>query len=590
MTTTMADWVKCIEAEVRGRAADNLGRGHLVVDYYRIRRSIAYPLPLKDLVIPDFPVSGLPVYPWATWMLWAYEERVGSLGYAAEWFKDEDVRAVAERDLLALAGWSGYRQFDKPDLSLGHAARLMWLALRDWTWVADDVRSAIHGAMERIIDDTLPLAAAHFGPYSSVDDILALEKPGAALHNIPVIGTVGAALAAHELNHPAAGELDGYLLRVTEGLLEWRRRGFSEGVCYDGYVMDFLVHWLELVDADSRQKLIGHERFQDFFEESLHLAAPGDAVTMAELGDVEPWHMPFHLSAHAKFLALHPNPRAHWLLQRAAVGALRTDALAALRGAAQSTPQECASPEAGFGDAHYAVTLRSGWDADDLAVAASLTTSPMGHLHCDAGSILIGSHRHWLITDPGYQQYMQRSERDFTLGENAHNCPVINGQQQKIKPAQRSFSHRDEGNGLRRMSLDLSTAYDTDNGAIRSVERTIWLHNRDWVVVADTISGDAVESLAYTWHGHPDAAWWVENTIARIHLGDATLYLSSPGLALDTTMVNRLRGSRGQLSLCAGITHPRPTTWWVFSLNSPLTPAVSDDHSVLTFAGQSLCL
>lgn len=582
------NWLKDIESEVRGRATDSVGRSHLVVDYYRIRRLIAYPLPIKDLVIPDFPVTGLPVYPWAIWMLWAYEERVGALGYAAEWFEDEQMRDLAERDLVALAGWSGYRQFDKPDLSLGHAARLMWLALRDWSWLSDDVRAAIHGAMERIISDTLPLAAAHFGPYSSVDDILALDRPGAALHNIPVIGTIGAALAAHELQHLAAAELNGYLTRVTVGLLEWRRRGFAEGVAYDGYVMDFLVHWLETLDADSRRELMDHERFEDFFDESLHLAVPGDVVAVAELGDVEPRHMPFHLSAHAKFLALRSNPRAEWLLRRAPVGALRTDALAALRAVDQSLLSEGEAPQAGFGDAHYAVTLRSGWKADDLAVVASMTTSPMGHLHCDAGSVVIGSRSQWLICDPGYQQYMQRSEREFTLGATAHNSPVINGQHQKVKPAQRAFTHTDEGDGLLCMTLDMSSAHDTGDGAIRSVKRTIWLCNRDWVVVADSISGDSIEKIGYTWHGHPAASWWVEGTVAHVHLDGATLYVSSPGLALDTTMVNRLRGSRGQLSLCAEVARPHPVTWWIFSLNVPRLHTASNDRSQLTVDGRQL--
>lgn len=582
MTKVSINWTGKIEEEIRRRAADYGSQDHLIVDYYRIRRRIAYPLPLEDLPIPAFPVSGLPVYPWATWLLWAYEERLECLGYAADWFDDKRAAALAERDLIALAGWSGYRQFEKPDLSLGHAGRVLWLAVTQWKWIDDDTRSAIHAAMERIIADALPLAAAHFGIYREVDDILALDRPGAALHNIPVIGTIGAALAAHELNHSAAAELDGYLKLVTMGLLEWRRRGFAEGVGYDGYVMDFLVHWLGVVDGATRAEIVGHPRFEDLLDESLLLSAPGNPVAVAELGDVEPVHMPFHLSAQAKLQALRPQPQALWLLRNAPVGALRADALAALRELGESDAGQ--APSVGFGDAHYALTLRSGWSAEDVAVVASLTTSPMGHLHCDAGSLVIGRNGHWVISDPGYQQYMQRSERTFTLGPTAHNCPVINSQQQSRKPTRRSYEQGAMDSGVARISIDMTSCYPEVDG-LKLARRTIWQRGRDWIVVADTVVGAAIDKLGYTWHGHPDAAWWVEDGMARIYFPDATLFISSPGLALSTEQVQRIRGSRGQLSLCVDIESPATTTWWIFSFDSQREAQLSADGAALTIDG-----
>lgn len=67
------------------------------------------------------------------------------------------------------------------------------------------------------------------------------------------------------------------------------------------------------------------------------------------------------------------------------------------------------------------VSLRSGWSADSISVVTSACNSMAGHIQHDAGTVVIGTKGSWLISDPGYQQYMESSEREYTLGVNAHN-------------------------------------------------------------------------------------------------------------------------------------------------------------------------
>jgi hypothetical protein len=86
-----------IEAEIRCRAEQQVAQRRLVVDYYRIRRRLAYPLPVKSLWIPTVPVPTIPAYPWSIWMLWQLEERVNALGWAAEWFRQEKFARQAAR-------------------------------------------------------------------------------------------------------------------------------------------------------------------------------------------------------------------------------------------------------------------------------------------------------------------------------------------------------------------------------------------------------------------------------------------------------------------------------------------------------------
>ena len=49
----------------------------------------------------------------------------------------------------------------------------------------------------------------------------------------------------------------------------------------------------------------------------------------------------------------------------------------------------------------------------------STCSSPLGHVHKDAGTIVIGTRGKWFITDPGYQQYLPTRERNFTLDATA---------------------------------------------------------------------------------------------------------------------------------------------------------------------------
>ena len=552
-----------VEKEIKKRADWHKPQTHIVADYYRIRRKLAYPLPLPEMVLPQMPVRGIATYPWSIWVLWDFEERVNSLGWAGTWIEDLDAQKLVMRDVAALAQWPCYRQYERPDLSLGHCARLLWLAYSQWDWLGDDVRTKIEDAFARIVMDALPYSDEHHGQFASKGDILALDEPHSVLHNIPLIGTVGIALAAHAIGHDAAKVLDQRLQAVMGAILDLRMSGHSEGVAYDGYIMDFVAHWLCVMDGDGRKPVMAHPRFDDLLDESVALGAPGDVANVAEIGDVEPKEMPYHLAAHAKLWPLTQDKRAAWLLSQCRMDWMRADALGVLHGVVDDWQTE--PVEAGVLDAHYATVLRSGWDHDDMAVAMSVSNSPMGHLQKDSGTLLIGSRGRWLIDDPGYQQYMKTTEREFTLGVTAHNMPVINGLAHVEKLSERQVDMDTLGEGVCRMSVDLTACYG-EALALDLVKRTVWLHGSDLVIVGDQIVGSDIEKVSYYWHGHPDAAWWVADHWAQVYFPEVTLWAHSPQVAITDAHVDRLPGSRGQLTLCAEVGQMRPIIWWVFAI------------------------
>ena len=322
---------KNIEAEIRRRAEWRVAQNRLEVDYYRIRRRLAYPLPLKSLLMPTVPVATITDYPWATWLLWELEERVNALGWAAEWFGEEKFAIHAARDLEALSVWPKYYQMAEPSLESAHAGRILWAAWTKWHWLSEPLRGKIRTACGRHVQEVAPHAEAYFGSFASKQDLLRRPAPHEKLGNVAVIRTVGAALAAQVAADPAAARLNEKIRAIFGAILDLRTGGHAEGVGYDGYALDFITDWLTVAPADARREILEHPRFNDYLDESTLLGVPGAAEHVAELGDVEPREMPFHFSAQAKLASLQPHPVRAWLLRGWPAEWVRADALGALR-------------------------------------------------------------------------------------------------------------------------------------------------------------------------------------------------------------------------------------------------------------------
>lgn len=544
---------------------------YLIVDYYRIRRRLALPLPIKNPLTANFPLRDYrpAAYPWSIWLTWALEERIETLGYAAEWSRDSLYQKAASQDLEALAQWPTHRTGNRPDLSFAHSVRVLWVALRNWTWLDDSLRDSINRSLYRAVDDVLPFSNQLHGKFENCAMLLESPEPHAHLHNIPLIGTIAAALAADISGHEAAPLLDNRVDMLFTAVLELRKNGFTEGVSYDGYVLSFLADWLASRQTSDVDRYFAHPAFAEYFNQSALLSAPGNVAATAELGDVEPQQMPFHLSAFAKLQTLRYCPQRAWLLQRCSAEILRADALAAL--SLQSCSGAVESPPVGAQAVRSAVVLRSGYEADDLAVAISASNSPMGHIQCDNGSLVIGSLGRWWITDPGYQQYLKTKERDFTTGPTAHNSPIINGYAQTEKSPQRMALKQLEEE-VYFTQIDLTTCYP-GKVALNKIYRSIFLLGREFVVVCDHIEADKLAQLQYHWHGHSDLAWWVQQGTALLHAEDAPqtqLWLFSPQLQVQEADIDRLPGSRGQLTLVVDVPATELSSggtqvWWVFA-------------------------
>lgn len=566
-----------IEAEIQRRAAWHVRQKRLVVDYYRIRRMLAYPLPARSLAIPSMVVPSINGYPWVTWMLWALEERIYSLGWAGEWSGEQRFIEAASRDLEGLAQFPQYCEASQPDLATGHAGRLLWVAGREWKWVSAALKAKLRAACARHIAELLPKVDAHFGPVRSKQDLQPVAPLYRKLHNIPLIGTIGTALAANVIGHAEAGRLNALIGAIFETILDVRKDGYTEAAAYDGYILDFIGDWLQTLPATERNRLLDHPRMNDALEESYRLSAPGSMAQLAELADVEPRQMPFHQAAQVKLARWRPTPVRNWLLASWPVDWMRADGLGRLRPLA--TKPQGRAPVEPAADAHYAVVLRSGWSAQDVAVAMSSTNSPSGHLPPDNGTIVIGTAGEWILADPGYQQYMGGEERVFTLGPKAHNAPLIGGLAPNAKKAH--IVELKPG----RATLDLSECYPA-KAAVEAVRRNVWLAAKGLVVVADELRLREPASVQYHWHGHAKASWWADGGAVLVSLENHELWIATPHKSLDLDAVSLLPGSRGPLTAEAEFPTPPGVVWWVFSLGAKPAMTLDPTGCKLTIAGQ----
>ncbi|HTL52611.1 MAG TPA: heparinase II/III family protein, partial [Planctomycetota bacterium] len=367
---------------------------------------------------------------------------------------------------------------------------------------------------------------------------------------------------------PVAAILDRRLTVMLEALMHLRKTGYTEGVAYDGYLLDFLADWLALLPAAERTFFLEHPEFAMQFTESLALGVPGDAASVAPLSDVEPREMCMHIGAHAKCHRLKANPALPAYLRRCRLDWQPSQSLAAQRenidegvGAGSKSAKEDAT--AGI-DAQYALVLRSGSAAEDLAVAMSANRSPMPHMHKDNGTIVIGTRGRWLLTDPGYQQYLETSERQFAIGPTAHNVPVVNGEAQVLKkPGERRVTQVSPG--LWRADVAFSQCYAAALG-VTAARRSVWLAGKQTVVVADRIGGPGVKTLAWHWHAHAEAAWSVEGEWAAICVPGVNLWIRSLQAPMEGAAIRRLKGSRGQQTLIQEIQTPPPVIWWIMAV------------------------
>lgn len=546
---------------------------HLSFSCYRIRRHFSFALPLRHLSKQIINVRGFrSPYPWEIWCLWALEDRLFALSGAVEILHDDLAGQRCIEDLEALAQWPSYSATEKLDLPYAHSVQLMAIAVREWGWIPDSTRQLLHLSLQRTVEQGLALIPSVLRDLVSYEQLLVKPNTHEFLHNITLIAQAALAFAAEVIAHPKRDILSDRFYNLYLARLGFSGEGLTEGISYDGYLANFALRWLDSQSVKRQKHIIEHPAMLDLQHQAQSMACPGAVWQSAEIGDVEPIQMPFVWSALMQLQRLKFCSKRESLLSAVPPEHLRSDALLLRCKSLQNnkvvklTPVHADQSCSKIQHTAAVITLATGLEFDDLSVVISLCRSPMGHIQVDNGTLLIGHAGHWWITDPGYQQYLKTSERDFTLGPTAHNTPVINGYAHVNKAAHLVSSGQDPS-GVLFAVLDLSSCYPAA-AAVSVVTRTVWCVNREHVVVCDTIVAAPEHVVSYSWHGDADAYWGDQNGAVSIYdeQSQRLMWIQSGQKFLTLCNQHRLRGSRGPCTL--QVEHAASTHhWWSFSFS-----------------------
>ncbi len=593
-----------LRATLAERAAWEKAQRELHVYYYRINHLMAFPLPLAQR--PAQMPAGIPQlkwYPWLIWLVWVLEERWGTLYSAWRHLGDAEAGRLLQTELAALNGWESFYNWNgEVGLPTGHLAGcLVRFLSSDEGWDKALWHQAF-AAAQRMLEEAI-------WPWFEATWTAERELAPHAIHNIPVIALVRGAQLARFAGSPHV-DTAAMETRAQDALRAWWRHRrntqapHTEGVSYDGFLMESFTEWLDGLPERAALLEEGRDAFASLIRQWVYSTLPGRPDLHAPLGDVE-GEMPFWIACMLRMLGWY-GPDADfgpglWLVQRMDPVRLPAAALAwalehAPAAAVVPTPPE-AAPQA----VANAAVLRSGWDSADVLALVGMSRSGMSHLHNDGGQLILGWHNRFWITDPGYQQYRPGEERDFSIGHAAHNAPVIGG----IVQTRRDLRLVDlscERDGRQHVTLDLTGCYEGLPQAAQ-VTRQVWLFppaagGGFTVLVRDTIQGIAPGTEIHThWQGGAQLAWAFIHTWARLSDGQRALWIGTwPGHSVPnapesdlSAMLERHPGSRGPLTLVhAALLPDSGVRWWLFQGDPALnwTPPTLD--TAVQRVGESL--
>ena len=574
-----------LKQAIKDRVAVEKRRRQMDVYYYRIGYTISYPLPLTARPTRlELPV-GIPKtsYPWLIWLSWDLEERWRLLDVAWRRFGDREAGALLQRELAALSGWDRFSEVDgNIGLVTGHIAASLSVALADSSgWDPARLRSARAAAEALIERDVWPWFQTRW-PEREL-------TPG-LIGNIPVIALVRSAQLARVIGSPRQAALE---QRSREVLNAWCRfrtgaEHHTEGAAYDGYLLDSITEWM--AGLPDRPRVLGESReaFRSQAEHWIDLTVPGRCDLQAPLGDVEP-EMTFWATALMRSAEWYDWRDARWLLHRFPLERMRAPAL--ICALSQGPwPGGDHAPEAGAHELPNALSLRTGWEQEDLLAVVGLSRGNVGHLHADGGQLILGWQGRCWITDPGYQQYRAGEERTYTLGTEAHNAPVI-GPVAQTRRAARAEVLETDGAGRQHGRVDLSACYNGLPGGA-AIHRDVWLINDGAraVVARDALSslGKAVQ-VSTSWQGGAHLAWAFRQGWVRLSDGERALWVGTYPGTLEAAQLTRHPGSRGPLTLTRTEQLPegQGVRWWVFVCdpgNGWQPPAVEVTNGTLKLA------
>jgi hypothetical protein len=434
--------------------------------------------------------------------------------------EDKRYLAATQAWMLASAGYPtwGLNEIDGTDLAAGH--QLFGLALAyDWLYAdldaatRDTVRACLQRRGRQMYE---PLVRKQLWWSESY------------LQNHQWIDMTGLAAAGLAL-YGEAPDVDGWVLVPLEKAHTVMRSlgadGAShEGVPYWGYGIDYLLRFMDLArDLLGTDLFARNAWFRNTADFRLYSMLPRSAwrpdSDLMNFGDGPrtDWGQPDFI-LH-KLAAEYREPYAQWLGNEVAKDELYgwETCFLDLLWLDPSVPAEPPARRPTF--RHFSdldlVFMRSSW-AGDEAAAAFKCGPPLGHhvlstydydpgaghVHPDAGSLLLFAHGDWLLVDDGYARKQTDLQNTLVVngvgqeGEGSSYFSAAHLQQEKRGARVLRATH---GEGYDYVIGDAAPAYRPEAGLTRFLRHLIYLRPDCWVLV-DEVAARSPSTFALSYH------------------------------------------------------------------------------------------
>ncbi|RLQ94864.1 heparinase II/III family protein [Falsibacillus albus] len=141
--------------------------------------------------------------------------------------------------------------------------------------------------------------------------------------------------------------------------------------------------------------------------------------------------------------------------------------------------------------------FRSGWGKKDHLLAFTSSESAKDHNHFDQNNFVLHTAGEWLITNPGYQDYVEGPKREYTLGTVGHNSMLADGKGQLNRGRSRFVDwYSSEG-----FSFIIGEAADAYDSCISGWERKIIHIDKRYFVIIDKVRKEKPETkLSFLFH------------------------------------------------------------------------------------------
>ncbi|MEH7012265.1 heparinase II/III family protein [Neobacillus niacini] len=176
--------------------------------------------------------------------------------------------------------------------------------------------------------------------------------------------------------------------------------------------------------------------------------------------------------------------------------------------------------------------LRSGWKRDDHLLAFQSSLSAKDHNHFDQNNFVLHVAGEWLLTNPGYQDYVEGPRREFTLGTVGHNSMLVD----KVGQSRRGKSQFIDWYSSKNYSFVSGEASGAYDGRVSSWQRKmIHMDQRYFVIVDSVVKAKTDSKLSFLYH-----------TASKVIARKKSL---SPGDQTNDDWIE-VRGEHASVSLC----------------------------------------